>query len=75
MLDKSKIINEAFYVLNRLKESGYESYLVGGCVRDLILNKTPKDFDITTQALPEQVMQLFNHTILTGLQHGTVKIV
>jgi len=74
MIDKSKIINEALYVLNKLKENGFESYIVGGAIRDLILNKPPKDFDITTQALPEQVIELFDNTILTGLQHGTVTV-
>lgn len=72
MIDKSKIPDEALYVLNKLKENGFDTFLVGGCVRDLLLNKTPKDFDITTQALPEQVMVLFDHTIPTGISHGTV---
>ena len=48
---------------------------MGGAIRNLLLNKTPKDFDITTQALPEQVIQLFDHTIETGLQHGTITII
>jgi len=74
LIDKSKIPDEALYVLNKLKENSHESYLCGGAIRDLILNKTPKDFDITTQAFPEQVMQLFNHTIPTGLEHGTITI-
>ena len=74
MIDKSKIPDEALYVLNKLKEKGFESYLVGGCVRDLCLGRTPKDFDITTQALPEEVMQLFDHTIPTGIEHGTVTV-
>jgi len=74
MIDKTKIPDEAFYVLNTLKENGFKSYLCGGAIRDLILNKTPKDFDITTQALPEQVMELFDHTIPTGIAHGTVTI-
>ena len=74
MIDKSKIPEEALYVLNKLKKSGYESYLVGGCVRDLYLNKTPKDFDVTTKATPEEVISIFNHTIPTGIQHGTVTV-
>lgn len=74
MIDKTKIPDEALYVLDKLKENGHESYLVGGCVRDLYLNKTPKDFDLTTKATPEEVMSIFDHTIPTGIQHGTVTV-
>jgi tRNA nucleotidyltransferase (CCA-adding enzyme) len=74
MIDKNKIPKEALEVLTNLKENGYQSYLVGGCVRDLCLGKTPKDWDITTKALPEQVIGLFDHVIPTGLQHGTVTV-
>jgi tRNA nucleotidyltransferase (CCA-adding enzyme) len=57
-----------------LQEAGYQAFIVGGCVRDLYLNITPKDWDITTSATPEQVIQLFSRTIPTGLQHGTVTV-
>jgi len=75
MIDKSKIPDEALYVLNKLKENGYESYLVGGCVRDLCLGRTPKDFDLTTKATPEEVISIFDHTIPTGVEHGTITVV
>ena len=74
MIDKSKIPDEALYVLNKLNQLGFESYLVGGCVRDLCLGRTPKDFDLTTKATPEEVMSMFNHTIPTGIKHGTVTV-
>ena len=61
-------------ILNKLNEAGFKAYLVGGCVRDSIMNRIPKDWDITTNALPEQTMRLFPHTIPTGLKHGTVSI-
>lgn len=61
-------------ILNTLTESGYEAYAVGGCVRDSLLNKTPKDWDVTTSALPDQVKQLFSRTVDTGIQHGTVSV-
>ena len=48
--------------------------MVGGCVRDSILGRTPEDWDITTSARPEQVKQLFRRTIDTGIQHGTVTV-
>jgi tRNA nucleotidyltransferase (CCA-adding enzyme) len=63
------IPQEVQYVLKVL---GDNSYLVGGCVRDIFLNKQPKDYDITTDKLPHEVIQLFDHVIETGLQHGTV---
>lgn len=62
------------YIINKLMQSGFEAYAVGGCVRDCILSRTPKDWDITTSARPEQVKALFKHTIDTGIQHGTVTV-
>ena len=62
------------FIIKRLEEHGFEAYAVGGCVRDSILGRTPNDWDITTSALPEQVKALFNRTIDTGLQHGTVTV-
>jgi len=62
-------------VLRKLNEAGFEGYLVGGCVRDMLLGKVPHDWDITTSALPEETMTLFSHfAIPTGLQHGTVTV-
>ena len=46
-------------ILNRLNESGYEAYAVGGCVRDTLLGKEPKDWDICTNAKPEETMKVF----------------
>lgn len=71
------IPEDATYILNTLTSYGYSSYIVGGCVRDFLLNKKPNDYDITTQARPEDVMKMFNnHEVLpTGLQHGTVTVV
>ena len=45
--------------LTMLSEAGFESYIVGGCVRDQLLNRTPNDYDITTNALPEQTQEIF----------------
>ena len=61
-------------IINTLINNGYESYIVGGCVRDSIMQRHPKDWDITTKANPEQVIKLFNKVILTGLKHGTVTV-
>lgn len=61
-------------IIEKLQENGHEAYAVGGCVRDLYLGKTPADWDITTSAAPLQVKELFEHTIDTGIQHGTVTV-
>lgn len=62
------------FILNLLHENGYEAYAVGGCVRDAMLGREPQDWDITTSAQPEQVKALFERTIDTGIQHGTVTV-
>lgn len=62
------------YIIEKLRSAGYEAYAVGGCVRDSLLGKTPKDWDITTSAFPEDVKCLFTRTIDTGIKHGTVTV-
>lgn len=62
-------------VIDHLNENGYEAYLVGGCVRDALLQKDCHDYDITTNARPSQIQALFTTTIPTGIAHGTVTIV
>lgn len=57
---------DALFVLRRLTEAGYEAYLVGGGVRDLLLHRRPKDFDISTSARPEEVRNLFRRCFLVG---------
>lgn len=61
-------------ILEKLNEAGFEAFIVGGCVRDSILGKTPDDWDITTSAKPKDVKTLFRRTIDTGIQHGTVTV-
>ncbi|OWF88624.1 polynucleotide adenylyltransferase [Yersinia entomophaga] len=65
-ISRREISDNALKVLYRLNKSGYEAYLVGGGVRDLLLGKKPKDFDITTSATPEQVRKLFRNCRLVG---------
>ena len=66
----------AEFVLKRLKEHGYQAYVVGGCVRDTLLGRVPKDWDVCTNALPQQMQRVFAdcHVIETGLQHGTLTV-
>ena len=61
-------------VLRSLKARGYVAYLVGGCVRDMVLGVHPNDWDICTSALPEQVLEVFPHARPTGIRHGTVTV-
>lgn len=65
-ISRSQISENALKVLVRLKKAGFEAYLVGGCVRDLLLGREPKDFDIATNASPEQVKQIFRNCRIIG---------
>lgn len=65
-ISRSRISPDALRVLYRLKEAGYQAFLVGGCVRDLMLGLEPKDFDVATNALPEEVRRLFRNCRLVG---------
>ena len=56
----------ALWVIKRLRAKNYEAYLTGGCVRDLLLGRTPKDFDVATNAKPEEVRQIFRNSRLIG---------
>lgn len=62
------------FIIHTLYDNGFEAYAVGGCVRDTILGRKPQDWDITTSAKPDQVKALFEHTIDTGIEHGTVTV-
>lgn len=61
-------------IIVQINEAGYEAYIVGGCVRDTLLQKEPNDWDITTSATPFQIKKIFPRTIDTGIQHGTVTV-
>ncbi|MGH8309825.1 MAG: hypothetical protein ACRETX_08530, partial [Steroidobacteraceae bacterium] len=65
-ISRSHISANALRVLYRLREGGFQAFLVGGCVRDLLLGLDPKDFDVATDALPEQVKRLFRNCRLIG---------
>ena len=65
---------QAADIITTLESAGYEAYAVGGCVRDSLLGRVPDDWDITTNAKPDEVKKLFRRTIDTGIQHGTVTV-
>ena len=57
-----------------LQRSGHQALLVGGCVRDLLLGREPADYDVTTNATPEQVMALFPESVAVGAQFGVILV-
>jgi len=61
-------------IVQKLRERGFQAYLVGGCVRDLLLGRPPKDYDVATNATPRQVMDIFPETYAVGAQFGVVLV-
>jgi len=64
----------AIQVIHALRERGFQAYLVGGCVRDLLLGREPADYDVATDATPQQVMSIFPKTFAVGAQFGVVLV-
>jgi poly(A) polymerase len=65
---------EATRIVRGLRERGYSAHLVGGCVRDLLLNREPADYDVATSATPQEVMSIFPRTFAVGAQFGVVLV-
>ncbi|QKQ23979.1 polynucleotide adenylyltransferase PcnB [Candidatus Ruthia endofausta] len=72
--DRKLLDKDALKVINVINKAGFKAYLVGGCVRDLLLNLEPKDFDIATNAKPEQVHKLFKRSRLIGRRFRLVHV-
>lgn len=74
--ERMNIPEKTAKILAELENSGFEAYLVGGCVRDALMNRQIHDFDITTNALPDEIIEVFSsyRVIPTGLRHGTVTV-
>ncbi|HEY7221047.1 MAG TPA: CCA tRNA nucleotidyltransferase [Candidatus Binatia bacterium] len=66
--------DKAVSIVRRLRAAGYEAFFAGGCVRDMLLDKTPQDYDITTNARPEDVQRVFPDTIPVGAQFGVILV-
>jgi poly(A) polymerase len=66
--------DRAIFIVTRLRAAGYEAFFAGGCVRDMLLRKTPQDYDITTSARPEDVQKVFADTIPVGAQFGVILV-
>lgn len=73
-ISRHEISEAALKVLYKLKKNGFQAYLVGGCIRDRLLNFAPKDFDVSTNARPEQICKLFRNGILIGRRFKIVHI-
>ncbi len=73
-IDEDRIDQDAAKVVRRLTRQGYEGYLVGGCVRDLLLDASPKDFDVATSARPEVVRRLFRNSRIIGRRFRLVHV-
>src|SRR5690349_11736577 len=64
----------AISIIETLRAKGFQAYLVGGCVRDILLNREPADYDVATDGTPEQVMRIFPQTYAVGAQFGVVLV-
>src|SRR6266536_1888307 len=62
----------AISIVRKLRDQGHQAYLVGGCVRDLLLGREPADYDVSTDATPDEVMRIFPETYAVGAQFGVV---
>ncbi|MFB0831476.1 hypothetical protein ACEU2D_17970 [Brevibacillus laterosporus] len=69
------IPQEVERVMEALQSNGYITYLVGDCVRDPLIGSKPKDDDIVTSAIPDRIIGIFDKTVPTGIQHGTVTVI
>ena len=67
MESMQRVPKEILNMMDTLLQAGHRVYLVGGCVRDFLLGKTPNDWDLCTSALPEEMVSRFPHTVLTGI--------
>ncbi len=63
------------YIIEKIEKNGFEAFAVGGCIRDSLLGRVPNDWDIATSAKPEDIMNIFENTVETGIEHGTVTVV
>ena len=70
-----KIPPQIEYIIDSLQSENHQAYIVGGCVRDMLLGLIPNDFDVTTSATPQEVMTIFPKTVPTGIKHGTVTVI
>lgn len=74
-MEKGSMLKDfAISIVRAMRQNGFQAYLVGGCVRDLLLGREPKDYDVATNATPERVMNIFPETYAVGAQFGVVLV-
>ena len=73
-LSKQSVSRNALKILNRINDSGFQAYLVGGCVRDLMVGLYPKDFDVVTNAVPQEVKKLFRNSLYIGRRFKIIHV-
>ena len=64
-------------IISMLESKGFQCYVVGGCVRNMLMGITPKDYDLTTNAKPDEIIEIFREykTFDNGIKHGTVSVI
>ncbi|MCX7981774.1 MAG: CCA tRNA nucleotidyltransferase [Syntrophales bacterium] len=72
---KDRLKEGALHIVRTLKTAGYEAYFVGGCVRDLVMDRSPDDYDIVTSASPEEIQSLFPHSVAVGARFGVILVI
>jgi tRNA nucleotidyltransferase (CCA-adding enzyme) len=70
----SQVPHGARHICQKLRDAGFRAWIVGGCVRDLLLGKTPSDWDVCTDAVPDAMLKVFPRAIPTGIAHGTLTV-
>lgn len=71
---ESELFDVARHLVTQLKNAGYKAFCVGGCARDMLMNIPPREYDITTSATPEEVSNIFSHTIPVGVSFGVILV-
>ncbi len=71
----NKLPQDVREIIRLIEENGYEAYIVGGCIRDMLMGREPHDWDITTSAKPEEIKKIFRRTYDTGIKHGTITVI
>ena len=74
MLPVTRQFEAALRIVEKLRAAGYEAYLAGGCVRDLLLGREPTDYDVATSATPDVVLEMFERTFAVGAHFGVVLV-
>ena len=74
MMPATRQFEAALRIVEKLRAAGYEAYLAGGCVRDLLLGREPEDYDVATSATPDVVLEMFPRTFAVGAHFGVVLV-